>query len=413
MDDSFDADLKRALEMSLEENKGHSGAGYVPSSQAQNTQANGTSAHTTSTKDKPVEEEEDADLKAAIAASIADMEEQKKAYAAQLKEQTASSTKPAASQFTQNNQFELTPVEAENINLFATLVDRLQHQPPGTILREPQIQELYESIGTLRPKLARTYGETMSKHDTLLDLHSKLQTAVRYYDRMLEDRLNSTYATGRYGQPAHTGMYPSLASASTGAAENYYTGPSAPSADMYTQPSQPPQVYPGYMSPPQPNPSSTPYPEQYPNIGAGRIPQSFPPGQAPPEQAYPQHPNAHPSQAYGTQHQQYRAPADQGHHPASYAAGQAPPDSQQYPKLPTAHQIPSQTMSASSGPSVAVSPSLEPATNFYFSEHGVTAPGSALAQHHQSYPSPEIQTLAPNTNVPLSMAPKEDSLIEL
>lgn len=162
VDDAFDDDLKKALAMSLEEVQSHSGAGhgYVP-----NTTATAPKTNTDTTPSKAVEEEDD-DLKAAIAASLADMEEQKKQHAAALKEQTSQSHSTSSSTpfALPKNDYELSPVEAENINLFSTLVDRLQTQPPGTILREPQIQELYDSISSLRPKLARTYGETMSKH---------------------------------------------------------------------------------------------------------------------------------------------------------------------------------------------------------------------------------------------------------
>ena len=164
VDESFDDDLRKALQMSLEEVKGHAGAGYVPQSQLQ-PQQKSPSMNATTKSAKPPEEEEDPDLKAAIAASIKEMEEQKKKHAANLKKQASSSTPNAPPEVVMpNNRYELTPVEAENISLFSTLVDRLQHQPPGTVLREPQLQELYDGIGALRPKLARSYGETMSKH---------------------------------------------------------------------------------------------------------------------------------------------------------------------------------------------------------------------------------------------------------
>lgn len=162
VDDSFDEDLKKALEMSLEESKAPVGQGYVPQSQLQASKPAATNG-TSKSLPKPQVEEEDPDLAAAIAASIKDMEEQKKKHAATLKQQTSTSNGVPAPVVARPD-YELAPAEAEAINLFSTLVERLQHQPPGTILREPQIQELYESIGKLRPKLARTYGETMSKH---------------------------------------------------------------------------------------------------------------------------------------------------------------------------------------------------------------------------------------------------------
>ena len=164
VEDGFAEDIRKALAMSLEEMK--SPRGYsAPSTNGPQSGPAKVNGHSHSAA-QPAEEE-DEDLKAAIAASLADMEEQKKRHAAALREQTSRTATTSTQVFAlPKNDYELTPAEAEHINLFSTLVDRLQTQPPGTILREPQIQELYDSIGALRPKLARTYGETMSKHGT-------------------------------------------------------------------------------------------------------------------------------------------------------------------------------------------------------------------------------------------------------
>ncbi|KAF2192990.1 ubiquitin binding protein [Zopfia rhizophila CBS 207.26] len=410
VEDSFDADLKRALEMSLEEVKGHSGAGYVPQSQLQSQVKSPTTNGTSKPSQSAPEEEDDPDLKAAIAASLADMEEQKKKHAATLRQQA--STSNGAPVIAPKNDYELTPVEAENINLFSTLVDRLQHQPPGTILREPQIQELYESIGKLRPKLARTYGETMSKHDTLLDLHAKLSTVVRYYDRMLEERLSSTYNQpgAMYGlppsmqRPAST-LYPSIQQGmqENQSGESFYTG-NAAASESYARPHS---YYAGYQSTPQQAPAA-PY-GQYDKRASAAPQFNAPPSEPYQQQQQPSQPYPNLSSYNGGAIQQQRPPSTT-HQPMPSGPDASPQiqrrvSSQQYPSQPPSSYPPSQAP-----PSTVLDTE---SANFYYSDPNAPQPSvlpvqrttsfaSQPSQHPPQPSSPELYHRAPPQQTPIS-----------
>jgi growth factor-regulated tyrosine kinase substrate len=392
VDDSFDADLKKALEMSLEDSRSAGGSGYTPQPPPIQTKPARANGATKIVKD----DDEDDELKAAIAASLADMEDQKTKHAATLRNRSSSNERAPVAPVRRTDH-ELTPVEAENINLFSTLVDRLQHQPPGMILREPQIQELYDSIGSLRPKLARTYGETMSKYDTLVDLHNKLSTVVRYYDRMLEERLNSSfhhtpYSYNSYSSappPRTSSMYPNIAPSpaptgqyAAGGPESYYTNGSAGS-DPYARPQsmygQPPQAQYQHSAPYPVRQDSTSSsttnrapsvkygqnPVEYaPQTQAGQYPgPGAPPSQyaQPPQQSGP--PSSDPATAYYRgQTDQYEAPPQQPQHTGPYpqvqqqhqygqqAPQQEQPPQQHYnsapPGQPPQQQYPGQTPSS-------------------------------------------------------------------
>ncbi|KAM0474056.1 hypothetical protein ACHAPX_007769 [Trichoderma viride] len=406
VDDGFDEDLKKALAMSLEE------VGSASRGRAAPVTSNGPKTSGGDPVSAKQAEEEDDDLKAAIAASLADMEEQKKRHTAVLKEQTSGPAASSSATFTlPKSDYELTAVEAENINLFATLVDRLQTQPPGTILREPQIQELYDSIGSLRPKLARTYGETMSKHDTLLDLHAKLSTVVRYYDRMLEDRLSKAYSQqnlGGYNLPPprqSSGPYPSIhshAPSNSVGAENFYTNqqlpgyaPSAPlGQQLYQLPPQqamPQSPYPPYAGMPAPDASGPYAPQQRTDSWNTRAPSA-------PEQFQQQQPQENPEERRQPPQQAASSPSTDPN--ASYYFNTAQPlqnappaDASQspYPNLnqsPMPYHRGSVSAQAQATPvQAAAQPSQPPSATPHMPIHSQMPPVSTPQQpYHQDMP---------------------------
>ena len=257
--DNDDVELARALELSLAESKRHE--------RSQQSKVESAPAQRASTED------DDADLKAAIEASLRESGpkpvEEVYPYptlaaptpASLDTPYTSTQSQPEPSTIPRANPYELLPAEQENIHLFSTLIERLKTDPQGAILRDPQIQELHESISSLRPKLARSLGNAVGKYENLVETHSKLATAIKYYDRMLEARLASTYSRDPYAydhrptQPSNDyyhspqQQYPPQQHSYQNGVSHMQPQYSGQTPQYAQQPSQPPQTQ--YQQPPQ------------------------------------------------------------------------------------------------------------------------------------------------------------------
>jgi growth factor-regulated tyrosine kinase substrate len=226
-DDENDDELQRALKLSLEEANRQPAGPPMPAQQPQ-------------PQSQPQDEEEDEDMKAAIAASLRDMQQgnntqpqtqQEQHTEAQQPPQTSmapeQSPAPTGTPTAQPDEF--TPLEEEILYRYIHLVESIQRAPPGAILKETKLQQLNDNVAALRPKLARTLGQTIDKYDRLVDMHGKLATVVRFYDQILEQRLSDTYnrhSISDYNQPQQ--LQQPMGTGGSWNGSSYYQQPYAP-----------------------------------------------------------------------------------------------------------------------------------------------------------------------------------------
>ncbi|KAA8909274.1 hypothetical protein TRICI_004586 [Trichomonascus ciferrii] len=252
-DDENDDELQRALKLSLEE------ANRQPAGPPMPAAAQPHSQPPPHEQPQENEEEEDEDMKAAIAASLRDMQQQQPQPQPQAQEQAqpqpatynmAPEQSPAATGTPTAQPDEFTPLEEEILYRYIHLVESIQRAPPGAILKETKLQQLNDNVAALRPKLARTLGQTIDKYDRLVDMHGKLATVVRFYDQILEQRLSDTYnrhSISDYNQPQQPQQPVGTGGSWNGS--SYYQQPYAPPPPVNTathpqsyQPSAPPMT---------------------------------------------------------------------------------------------------------------------------------------------------------------------------
>lgn len=245
------------------------------------------------------------------------------------------------------------------------------------------------------------FRNVLTQLDTLLDLHAKLATVVRYYDRMLEERLSKTYgqlSLGGYRTNApHTSsnMYPSIPSEPPGGqyrTEDYY-GVEAPLQGSTEHQSGTISNY--YPSSPvaqfQPNrmyPSSTPgYSAMSPRGQQRSFSNEQPPQRAPSLQGYPPPSAENPGATY------YSDDRRENYH------------QQQEPTIP----LQNSAVSSSLAHVPIETHSQDQLANYYSNSQNYTAPPSQQALHPaapsfnapRASPAPQNQPQSPTIDAAL------------
>jgi len=227
-----DAELQRAIQLSLQEVNGKSGhyrPGYVPSqpspSQWGYSEPPIVDHSTRPSERRPAvaDDEDDPDLKAAIEASLREAnapkpsapivletpraEELSSTYGDSLQSGSYTPT-PAQRPLPTISGYDLDPLEADAILTFNQTVEQVQAQGGRDLSRYPAVTELYDKASGLRPKLALSLDDAGRKEHMLSDMHDKLSQAVKLYDQILSQQVaqprwrttSSTVAPGSYQQ---------------------------------------------------------------------------------------------------------------------------------------------------------------------------------------------------------------------
>ncbi|OJA13465.1 hypothetical protein AZE42_04415 [Rhizopogon vesiculosus] len=204
--DLADAELQRAIELSLEE-VGPTHArrpGYVPAQPS--VQSWQTSeppvVHRKTHPDHKVADadEDDPELRAAIEASLREVSTPKPSapvevastdsynvYAPTQSDPPTVVPAPSAPKLT---SYDLEPMETDAILTFSQTVEQVQTQGGRDMSRYPAVNELFDRASGLRPKLAMSLDDTDRKEQLLSEMHDKLSQAVKLYDKLLTEQVS-------------------------------------------------------------------------------------------------------------------------------------------------------------------------------------------------------------------------------
>ncbi|KAL6939261.1 hypothetical protein ACO0RG_003094 [Hanseniaspora osmophila] len=205
--DSFDEELRRAIELSLQEQslnvEGNQPAPQEPVAKVRESGSyhRGTNEEQEEEeKEEEEEEEEDEDLKRAIELSLKEAEKS----GAKLQDQTASLAQSQSFVNMQttalnsdqappmpSNPNEITTKDEDDIYLFASLVEKLKTQPLHIVLQDSKLSQLYANITHLKRKINLELQETDNKYGTFIQMNSQISDIMNVYDQILESQLNS------------------------------------------------------------------------------------------------------------------------------------------------------------------------------------------------------------------------------
>ncbi|KAH8080463.1 hypothetical protein HD553DRAFT_265562, partial [Filobasidium floriforme] len=170
--EQFDADLQRAIALSLAEGSSGEASNQMVGSQP--------GMHGRKLEGSDVLETEDDELRLAIEASLADMHQVRPSAPGAI-EDPEIDYKPLPT-------YDLSPRETETMLTFAQTIEHAVGFGDRDLHRFPHVYPLYEQAHGLAGKLQRNVEEKGTKHYMLAEMHERLMQAVRRYDQLQEEQ---------------------------------------------------------------------------------------------------------------------------------------------------------------------------------------------------------------------------------
>ncbi|KAJ8487448.1 hypothetical protein ONZ45_g14333 [Pleurotus djamor] len=259
-----DFDLQRAIRLSLEETN-LAKPGYA-SSQPPADYYSEPPLVDRSTRPPASTDDDDADLKAAIEASLRDasaprasapvvvetprLEQPSYNYASaplSTYSPDVAPPHPALPAPPKIPTYDLEPLEEDVILTFSQTVEQVQAQGGRDMSRYPAVTELYDKANGLRPKLAMSLDDAGRKEEMLSDMHEKLSEAVKLYDQLLTQQISHP----RWRAPQTASYRPNAASPVASGSGTGYTQ-WAPQSPQVTAATSQYQQQPAWQAPSSP-----------------------------------------------------------------------------------------------------------------------------------------------------------------